>query len=236
MNRIICPFEVKIDQDGDEDGTINGYGSTFGNVDSYGDTVAKGAFNKTITEAKSGVGQWPAMLLQHGGITSEDETPIGIWTGMDEDDNGLKLKGKIAVNTTRGADAYNLLKMKPRPALNGLSIGYIAKDFQLHKSGSGPNGARRTLKGVDLHEVSLVTFPADKYSRIGGVKTELNTIREFETFLRDVGGFSIAQAKAISASGYKAIAELRDEAGDVDEEAAAIQQKFEQLAKFIRNL
>src|ERR1700730_118879 len=52
---------------------------------------------------------------------------------------------------------YALLKMKPRPAFNGLSIGYRAKDFELHRSGSGPNGAKRTLKSVDLVECSLVT-------------------------------------------------------------------------------
>jgi Caudovirus prohead serine protease len=86
-----------------------------------------------------------------------------------------KLQGKLAINTTRGADAYNLLKMRPRPAYNGLSIGYIAKDFDLHKNGSGPNGARRTLKSVDLKEISVVTFPADKFSRVSGVKSWLDT-------------------------------------------------------------
>jgi Escherichia/Staphylococcus phage prohead protease len=177
----LCLFEVKAESN-DDDGTISGYGSTFGHVDSYGDTVAKGAFNKTITEAKSGTGQWPAMLLQHGGLTSEDATPIGIWTGMDEDDRGLKLKGKLAVNTTRGSDAYNLLKMKPRPALNGLSIGYIAKDFELHKSGSHPLGARRTLKSVDLKEV---TFPADKFSRIGGVKARFEDDIDEEALVKN---------------------------------------------------
>jgi len=58
------------------------------------------------------------MLSQHGG---SDETPMGIWTGMSEDDHGLNLKGKLAINTRRGADAYALLKMKPRPAFNRLS-------------------------------------------------------------------------------------------------------------------
>src|ERR1700737_899660 len=66
---------------------------------------------------------------------------------------------------------YALLKMKPRPAFNGLSIGYRAKDFELHKSGSGPNGAKRTLKAVDLVECSLVTFPADKFARVASVKS-----------------------------------------------------------------
>lgn len=132
---------------------------------------------KTISDAKAGVGPWPAMLSQHGG---SDSTPIGIWTGMDEDENGLSLQGKLALNTTRGADTYNLLKMEPRPALNGLSIGYVAKDFELHKSGSGPNGARRTLKSIDLHECSLVTFPADKFARVASVKSGFNTEVEDE--------------------------------------------------------
>jgi HK97 family phage prohead protease len=166
MDRTFCLFEIKNQRD--DDGTFAGYGSTFGNVDSYGDTVAKGAFAKTIADAKSGAAPWPAMLSNHGG---NDPNPVGIWTGMDEDDNGLRLKGKLALNNKRGADIYALLKMKPRPALNGLSIGYVAKDFELHKSGSGPKGARRTLKSIDLHEISFATFPADKFARVASIKS-----------------------------------------------------------------
>jgi phage head maturation protease len=62
---------------------------------------------------------------------------------------------------------YALLKMTPRPALNGLSIGYVAKDYELHGKGSP---ARRTLKAVDLVEVSLVTRPADSFARVRSVK------------------------------------------------------------------
>jgi uncharacterized protein len=79
MDYLTFPFEVKANS---EDGCIAGYGSVFGNVDSYGDVVAKGAFRKTIAEAKSGVGQWPAMLLQHGGESAEDKMPVGIWLDM----------------------------------------------------------------------------------------------------------------------------------------------------------
>jgi len=160
MDHIFCPFEFK--SDGDDDGTIRGYGSVFGNVDSYGDTVAKGAFKKTIADAKAGNTQWPVMLSQH-----DSHTPIGIWTGMDEDERGLKLKGKLAINTKRGADAYQLLKMKPRPAFNGLSIGYRAKDYELHRTGP----IKRTLKSIDLVECSLVTFPADRFARVQSVKS-----------------------------------------------------------------
>src|SRR5258707_10175570 len=159
MEHLLFPFEVKADSN-DDTGIITGYGSVFGNVDSHGDTVAPGAFAKTIADAKSGAGQWPAMLLQHGDETARGKMPIGIWTDMSEDQRGLKLTGKLALRTKRGSDAYALLKMHPRPALDGLSIGYRAKDYELHR-GSGPNGAKRTLKAVDLVECSLVTFPAD---------------------------------------------------------------------------
>jgi hypothetical protein len=45
----------------------------------------------------------------------------------------------------------------------------------LHKNGSGPNGAKRTLKAIDLVECSIVTFPADKFARVSGVKYWLDT-------------------------------------------------------------
>jgi uncharacterized protein len=165
MNHFYCPFEVKVDPN-EYTGNLVGYGSTFNNVDAVGDTVAPGAFKKSIADAKAGNAPWPVMLSHHS-----DELPIGIWTGMDEDAHGLKLSGKLALNTTKGRDAYELLRMKPRPALNGLSIGYRAKDYDLHKNKSGPNGASRTLKAVDLVECSLVTFPADKFSRVTSVKS-----------------------------------------------------------------
>jgi phage head maturation protease len=87
MEFLTCAFEVKASNS--DDGTITGYGSFFGNVDSSGDIVAKGAFKKTLEESKSGAKSWPAMLLQHGGTSVDDKMPVGIWTEMSEDDNGL---------------------------------------------------------------------------------------------------------------------------------------------------
>lgn len=197
-------IEVKFaaSEDGTATGemTFSGYGAVFGNLDSYGDVIQKGAFRDTLREAKKS-GQWPAMLMQHGGwgMGADDMTPVGIWTSMEEDDIGLKVEGKLA-DTDRGIEAYKLMKMSPRPAITGMSIGYFAKEFTL---GSKPDEPRRTLKRIDLLEVSLVTFPANGKARIQAVKSGL-TIRIAEQALRDAG-FSRTEAKAILAEGFKAI-------------------------------
>ena len=197
MERFNCALEIKLADDGVdvEPMTFTGYGAVFGNVDSYGDVIVKGAFRETLREAKKSK-QFPSMLLQHGGwgMDSESLMPVGIWTDMEEDDIGLKLSGKLA-NTVRGKEAHTLLTMKPRPALNGLSIGYRVKEFTL---GTKPDEPRRTLKKIDLHEVSLVTFPANPKARIQSVKSieDLATLSDAEAWLRDAAGLSRSAALA----------------------------------------
>lgn len=193
-----CLRELKLAQNDSDGMTFEGYGAVFGNVDSYGDVIQPGAFAETLAAAqKSGI--WPAMLLQHGGwgMGAEDMTPIGIWTSMAEDGIGLKVSGKLA-DTARGREAYALLKMEPRPAITGLSIGYIAKEWSQR---SKPEEPRRTLKKVDLMEVSLVTFPANGKARISAVKSldEIASLADAEAFLREVGGLSKSQAVAFIA-------------------------------------
>lgn len=181
--------------------SFEGYGAVFGNVDSYGDIIEPGAFSAFLSDIQSGKQNWPAMLLQHGGygMTAEDMTPIGVWTSLSEDGKGLKVSGKLA-DTPRGREVYGLLKMTPRPALDGLSIGYIAKEWEPR---SKPDDPRRRLKRIDVAEISPVTFPANGKARVDSVKSGLS-IRDAERSLRDAG-FSRTEAKAILASGFKAI-------------------------------
>lgn len=201
IQHLICNLiEVKSIDSADGLMRFSGYGSVFGNVDSYGDVILKGAFKESLKQAKvSGV--WPAMLSQHGGwgLTSEDMTPIGVYDGLEEDDIGLKLDGILA-ETQRGKEMYTLMKMQPRPAITGLSIGYIAKEFVV---GTKPDEPRRSLKRVELIEVSPVTFPANVKARVQSVKSGL-TIRNLEQALRDVG-LTQAEAKSLMAGGYKAM-------------------------------
>lgn len=206
--------ELKLAGDGTAEMTFSGYGAVFGNVDSYGDVIQKGAFTATLASAKK-AGQWPAMLMQHGGSFGNEMTPVGIWTDMREDDVGLYVEGKLAP-TPRGIEAYELMKMKPRPAISGMSIGYMAKEWSVR---TRPDEPRRTLKTVELLECSLVTFPANPKARVQAVKNEL-TIRDAEKALREVG-FSQSEAKAIVASGFKALPQRDVDA--VNELLAALQ-------------
>lgn len=190
------------------DGTIEGYGSVFGVKDSYADVIQKGAFDKSIKahrEAKS----MPALLWQH-----DAAQPIGVWTEMSEDSNGLKLKGKLAMDTVKGKEAHALLKMG---ALNGLSIGFMTKQSQYdEKTGI------RTLTEVEIWETSIVTFPANTSARVTHVKSAdaMQTLKDAERILRD-SGFSKQDALAF-VSRVKTLSSRSDSDDAVELKAALI--------------
>lgn len=148
-------YALQIKATGD-DGSIEGYGSVYGVRDNYDDVIASGAFGESLKSHKSN-GTMPAMLWQH-----DSSEPIGVWTAMVEDSKGLKITGKLALDTVRGKEAHALLKMG---ALNGLSIGFMSKQWTYDR-----DSEVRTLTEIDLWEVSLVTFPANEKARITNVK------------------------------------------------------------------
>ena len=201
MQHLSCRLtELKFtDNDQAEVMTFTGYGAVFGNVDSYGDVIEPGAFSKFLSDVREGKQAWPAMLAQHGGwgMTAEDMTPIGVWAELSEDGHGLKVAGQFA-ETPRGQEMYQLAKMEPRPAIDGLSIGYIAKEWEPR---SKPDEPRRRLKRIDLVEISPVTFPANGKARLGSVKSidDFESLADIERFLRDAGGCSISEAKGLIA-------------------------------------
>lgn len=225
LARLSAALEIKYA--GAEPGTFSGYGAVFGNVDSHGDVIEKGAFRDTLREAKAS-GRWPAMLLQHGGPVSEDMTPIGIWTNLAEDEKGLRVEGKLAIETSRGRDIYTLMTMKPRPAISELSIGYRAKDFE---RGTRPGQPVRRLKSVELFEVSLVTMAANPKARISDIKSSSDITRErIERDLRGLG-YPNRAAKRIAA-GWRNVAD--DETAEELEAIKAASAEFAKLFDLFR--
>lgn len=181
-------FEFTTKSEGDAI-RIEGYGSTFGNVDQGGDIVQRGAFVKSLES------RMPKMLWQH-----DVKQVCGIWEKAAEDTQGLYLSGYF-LNTTLGRDVAEQAK---HGAIDRMSIGYGVK-----KAEFSADKKTRMLKELNLFEVSLVTFPMNEEARIVSVKSLPATIREFEEFLRDAG-YSKAEATAIASHGFKQVDAQRD--------------------------
>lgn len=208
MDRSFCKLgELKFAKD--EVRSFSGYGAVFGNVDFYGDVIRPGAFADSLAESKTS-DRWPAMLSQHGGVFADDMMPIGVWTSLSEDGKGLLVEGVLA-DTPRGEEAYRLLKMQPRPALDGLSIGYRAKEWEVRTK---PEEPRRTLKKIDLFEISIVTSPANPLARIDSVKAADMSEREIERLLARDAGFSRSEVRAFMRDGFNGLKALRDAGGE----------------------
>jgi hypothetical protein len=206
-------------KDVSEDGTFEGYGSIFGNADSYGEIVMPGAFAKSLARhAKEKTS--PLMLWQHNW-----EHPIGVWDELEEDAKGLKGRGRLLRGVQKADEAHIIMK---NGAIRGLSIGY-------REVRTEPDGNNRKLMELDLMEISPVSFPANRRATITSVKSERMDefarrlrdgepmpVKEFEDILREAGVpkalavqiASVGYAKAIrsESEGVKAndLADLRN--------------------------
>jgi hypothetical protein len=99
--------------------------------------------------------------------------------------------------------------------MKGLSIGYRTKQADMDPKNPGI----RTLKAVDLFEVSFVNFPMQPRAGVDSVKSavqdilgvgQLPSLPQFEDLLREAG-FSKSQATAIAGKGLAPL--LRSESG-----------------------
>jgi len=186
-------------------GRFSGYGSVFGNVDKGGDVVEHGAFGKSLELWSKSDRQVP-MYWQH-----KTDEPIGSHPDLKEDKHGL-FTNDADLWVDDAPYARIALKGMRTKTITGMSIGYrIKRDSYDKKSGV------TTLHELDLVEISVVSNPMNDAARMTDVKSmieagTLPTLREFEDFLRDAGGFSKSQAAAIATSGLSKL--LRGEPGD----------------------
>ncbi|OJX12511.1 MAG: hypothetical protein BGO77_03270 [Caedibacter sp. 37-49] len=153
LNKISYPIELKFLAD---EGAFEGYASVFEHLDDQGDRVLKGAFIDSLKHWWHS-GQVPKMLWQH-----DPTQPIGVWESLEEDRHGLRVKGRLLLDVQRGREAYALMKSG---VLDSLSIGYRVLEAR-----PGLKSGERLLSKLELHEISLVTFPANDRAKITQVK------------------------------------------------------------------
>ncbi|MBK8772732.1 MAG: HK97 family phage prohead protease [Rhizobiales bacterium] len=215
MRKHINLQDAVIKMDGDS-GSFEGYASVFGGVDSYGDTIVRGAFESTLRNNGK-----PKMFFNH-----EWTMPIGKWTTVREDDHGLYVAGELTPGLNVASEVRAAMKHQ---TLDGLSIGGFLKKGDYDET----EGGRVIRRWSSLVEISPVVFPADAAARVdlGSVKgsadlaeaiEEISSVRELESFLRDAGGLTKGAAVAL-VSRAKVVMGLQGEPAPDTPEAKQLQ-------------
>jgi HK97 family phage prohead protease len=238
---ISVPLELKFAGAECPPGYFEGYGAIFGNVDQGGDMIERGAFAKSLSTMAMTGGK-PSMYYNH----DRKAGTIGVWDSIEEDANGLVVKGRlIGLDTEQGK--MNMARLK-EGAIKGLSIGYRVPPHGSRK-GSGRMGEpARIIKEIDLKEVSIVDDPMNPLARVNFIKSASGLIdphicnpRELEDALRDEAKLSRRDAKAAVAVLCKMLPRdaeevaksLRDEAPAADVLAEHLRKRMGALAEFL---
>ena len=142
----------------DDSGIIEGYVTTYGNVDDWGDVIVKGAFDEVDL---SNV----IMLYSH----NYEDVPIGKWE-LELKDDGIYGKGILNLKQQKARDVYEAVKFG---TITGLSIGFLACGECLEENDHGGFNIHKVAK---LIEVSPCVLPANDKARIERIKnsTQIN--------------------------------------------------------------
>lgn len=210
-------------------GVFSGYGSVFGKVDSYGDSISPGAYANSLAEHRR-QGTTPKLFWCH-----DMSQPLGRWLDIAEDGKGLWVQGRLNLKVQRAREAYALLS---EGDLDGMSIGYYPVKSEPHPSRPGVT----VLQDIKLVEISLVPIGADRFARVNDVKSEISesehyaalkqsllagelpTKRVFEKGVRDAFGLSNAQAERAARQFF-----AQGEPGDIAEKTAGLDEALADL-------
>lgn len=197
---------------------ISGYATVFGNRNSYGFQIRKGAYSKVLAEGVN-----PKMFFNH----ESWNLPIGKWTDLKEDELGLKVEGVLTKGVSKAEDIYHAVKAG---TVDGLSVGIAwkaADEVELD------DGTVEVTMIARLSEISVVTYPADGKARVTQVLSSdevdekiesLQSVRDLESFFHDEfqlskrqSGWLLSKAKACFAA-----EKSRDDSQKAQKELAAV--------------
>lgn len=153
--------------DGLAEGQFTAYASVFGNVDSVGDLVVKGAFAQTLQDWSASGASLPVLW---GHNMSDPDMNLGSVITASEDDHGLLITGQldpdqIAIPGSKTAQVYRLLKGK---RVNQMSYAY---DVIAGQSVTKDGEDYFELQELKLYEISVVPIGANQETEILAVKT-----------------------------------------------------------------
>ena len=147
--------------DGLNEGQFTAYASVFGNIDSYGDVVVKGAFAKDLARwEKSG----NVIPLLFGHNMADPDLNIGYVVKAEEDEVGLKVTAQLDLENPKAKQVYRMLKGR---RIDQMSFAYDVVDGAMAQKDGEDVYEIRDLK---LYEVSVVTVGANQETEILAVK------------------------------------------------------------------
>lgn len=195
-------------------GHFSGYASVFSVKDTGSDIVEPGSFTRTLKNRRPSDIR---LLWQH-----DPREPIGVIKSLREDSHGLYVEGQLLLEIERAKALHLLIQAG---ALDALSIGY-----KVVSSRADQAARARRITDIDLWEVSFVTFPMQPLARLVQAKTLPTTIREYEAFLRDAGGFSRKQAAQLASAGFNGLSQQTASPEDWDGALSAVRACTDILA------
>lgn len=230
---LICEAKLNLNEkanNGEPSGQIEARITTWG--------AREGADGRKFFYKPEGFMQWAKEFAASGRPLpmyvnhNADAIPVGEWTSIEMDDEGMNASGRLYLNTTTGSDLYQVMKESPN-MFGGVSVGAYAEEYQWVKE----DGEAMTIGSDDpyesgyfqitkggLRETSVVMHPNNmkaeikklEYFRADG-SADLKVLEEA---LRDAG--LSKQMSVAAASVFKTVIEQRD-AVEVPIENAPIQ-------------
>jgi HK97 family phage prohead protease len=141
--------------------------AVFGNVDSYGDRLVQGCFERTLKAPPEGRGFPPVVWSHQWGVV-----PIGATLEAEEVERGLRIKGQLLVEDHQTArEAYAAMKIlggDGLPPLREFSFAFFIRDSsEIVEDGESV----REISDVDLLEVGPTLVGANPETELIGVRS-----------------------------------------------------------------
>lgn len=157
------PVQVKAGpDDGLAEGQFSAYASVFGNVDSYGDIVVKGAFANDLKRWEESGNPIP-LLFGHN--MSDPDYNLGHVVSAVENDKGLLVTAQLDLENPKAMQTYRMLKGR---RINQMSFAYDVLDEDAVEVADGLKA--NELRELKLYEVSVVTIGANQETEVLAVK------------------------------------------------------------------
>lgn len=205
----------KVEPSGSE-GSFDGYACVYDSVDAYGTKFAPGAFLNVLRDFQQ-EGRYPPIVWDH-----DKGEPIGEQT-LISDSKGLRVSGKLWLDTEGGKKAYHLIR----------NTQYYMSFWATPKVGAyryDSKGHKIYTDIASLYETTITSHPANRKAAIAVVRNDEGETKSAEQVSNDHAKVQ----EAIKAAKKEAFAEGQEaKAKEIEKENQS--KREEEVKDFLSN-